>query len=357
METFSFPLAFDGSARTANRGRANRLDNADRPTTAMRRTVHIIASCTERKRITVPSELRLREISMSGAFERAESWWRRLSTHRTDTVAAIDLYGGDHWSVAKSLPATARANGLDAYLWIASAGYGLVPVEAQLRPYSATFATGHRDSVFVEGAETTACSEFTRRWWAHLGEMPGPLRGAPRTLARLVKRFPDACVLVTGSPDYISAMQDDLMSAISETPTPDRIVIVSRPGPFAKSVLRNHVVPSDARLQRSVGGARTSLHVRVAKKILEEISRWEFSARILRTHYGRVLASSAAAPTFDRERLTDEQVERFIRTEFYRTPGLSYTRALRALRDRGMACEQSRFKDIFHRTLKIRHAL
>lgn len=87
---------------------------------------------------------------------------------------------------------------------------------------------------------------------------------------------------------------------------------------------------------------------------VRSVPRWDFSARVLRAHYGRVLASSAEAPTFDRERLTDEQVERFIRAEISRMPGLSCTRALRAMRDGGQACEQSRFKSIFHRTLKTR---
>jgi hypothetical protein len=319
-------------------------------------TIHIIASCTDRKRSEVPSDLRLRDISMASPFVRAKRWWRRLSTHSTEAVPAVELYGGDHWSVARSLPDVAAASGFDAHLWVASAGYGLVPAEAQLRPYSATFAGGHSDSVFLAKTEASARSEFTRRWWAHLGEMPGPRREAPRTVTQLVAGFPDAYVLVVGSPDYISAMEEDLGSAISRSTHPDRIVIVSRPSGFAKKILGNHLIPSDARLQRGVGGARTSLHVRVAKKLLEEIPQWEFSAAVLRAHYRRVLASSSAAPAFDRERLTDEQIERFIRAEVNRTPGISCTRALRALRDGGQACEQSRFKDIFHRTMQIRHA-
>lgn len=293
---------------------------------------------------------------MASASIRAQRWWRRLSTHSTQTVPAFDLYGGDHWSVARSLPAAAIASGFDAHLWVASAGYGLVPAEAQLRPYSATFALGHSDSVFLRRTDFAARSDFAREWWAHLGERPGPTRGVPRTVTELVKDFPNACVLVVGSPDYIAAMEADLGSAISRALHPDRIVIVSRPSGFAKKTLGNNLVPSDARLQRSVGGARTSLHVRVAKRILEEIPRWDFSARVLRAHYGRVLACSSEAPTFDRERLTDEQVERFIRAEISRTAGVSCTRALRALRDRGHACEQSRFKGLFYRTLKIRHA-
>ncbi len=293
---------------------------------------------------------------MASPFVRAERWWRRLSTHGSETVRALDLYGGDHWSVARSLPAVAQASGSEAHLWVASAGYGLVPSDAQVRPYSATFATGHLDSVFHAGKGATTRCDFTRDWWARLGDMPGPLGGAPRTVTALVKRAPHACVMVVGSPDYISAMAADLSAAIAVAANPERIIIVSRPGDFARGVLANHLIPSDARLQRSVGGARTSLHVRVAKKILEEMSEWEFSAGVLREHYRRVLARSAKAPTFDRTPLTDDQVERFIHAELRRTPDLSCTRALRALRDRGKACEQSRFKDIFHRATKIRHA-
>lgn len=293
---------------------------------------------------------------MASALVRAERWWRRLTTHTTVSVPAVDLYGGDHWSVAKSLPAAAAASGYEAQLWVASAGYGLVPADAQLRPYSATFAAGHRDSVFPARRDATTRSAFMRDWWLHLGATPGPRRGAPRTVTQLVKASPNACVMVVGSPDYISAMAADLSCAISRAPHPDRIIVVSRPGEFARGVLGDHLIPSDARLQRGVGGARTSLHVRVAKKILEEIPQWDLSAAVLRSHYRRVLASSAAAPTFDRERLTDQQVEQFVRAEVRRTPGVSCTRVLRALRDRGLACEQSRFKHIFQRTITSRHA-
>jgi hypothetical protein len=68
------------------------------------------------------------------------------------------------------------------------------------------------------------------------------------------------------------------------------------------------------------------------------------------------LASSADAPTFDRARLDDHQVERFIHVALRRSPDTSCTRALRALRDGGQACEQSRFKTLFHHVRKVLHA-
>ena len=225
-------------------------------------------------------------------------------THGSETVPAADLYGGDHWSVAKTLPDVAEASGFDAHLWVASAGYGLVPADAPLRPYSATFAAGHSDSVLVSSTDSVVHSDFARSWWARLSEMPGPLRRVPRTIADIVRSDPRAYIVVVGSPDYMSAMEDDLLSAIVEASNPDRIIVVSTRGRFARGVLGHHLIPSDARLQSRVGGARTSLHVRVARKILAEVNEWEFSAELLRAHYRRVLASSADAPTFDRARLT-----------------------------------------------------
>lgn len=321
----------------------------------MKRTIHIIASCTERKRVPVPAELRLRRIANATASVRADRWWRCLSEHASVTVPATDLYGGDHWSVAKTLPGVAEASGFNAHLWVASAGYGLVPINAPLRSYSATFAGGHPDSV-VSLTDGVAQSDFARSWWAILSGRPGPSLGVPRTIVDIVRHDPRAYIVTVGSPDYVGAMEDDLLSAIGEASNPDRIIVISTHGRFARGVLGQHLIPSDARLQRRVGGARTSLHARVARKILEEVSEWDLSAELLQAHYRRVLASSAEPPTFDRTRLTDQKVDRFIRAELRRSPDTSCTQALRALRDGGQACEQSRFKTLFHRVRRTLYA-
>jgi hypothetical protein len=322
----------------------------------VKRTVHIIASCTERKRVPVPAELRLRQVAQASASVRADRWWRRLSTHGSSTVPAVDLYGGDHWSVAKTLPDVAAARGFDPHLWVASAGYGLVSAAAPLRSYSATFAGGHPDSILVSSTDGVVQSDFSRSWWARLNQMSGPVRRVPRTIADIARSDPRAYIVVVGSPDYVAAMEDDLLNAIAEASNSDRVIVVSTNGRFARGVLGQHLIPSDARLQRRVGGARTSLHARVARKILEEANEWDLNAELLQTHYKRVLASSADAPTFDRARLDDQRVERFIHAALRRSPDTSCTRALRALRDGGQACEQSRFKTLFHRVRKVLHA-
>src|SRR4051794_14410967 len=112
----------------------------------------------------VPAELRLRQVAGGSASVRADRWWRRLTGHGSETVPAVDLYGGDHWSIAKTLPDVARANGFEARLWVSSAGYGLVPADAKIRAYSATFATGQPDSVLASSADSVIASDFARGW-------------------------------------------------------------------------------------------------------------------------------------------------------------------------------------------------
>lgn len=40
--------------------------------------LHIVATCTDRKRGTVADELRLRELPVADPESRATNWWRRL---------------------------------------------------------------------------------------------------------------------------------------------------------------------------------------------------------------------------------------------------------------------------------------
>ena len=47
--------------------------------------------------------------------------------------------------VARGLPD--EAGGRPAQLWACSAGYGLIRADALVRPYAATFTSGHPDSV------------------------------------------------------------------------------------------------------------------------------------------------------------------------------------------------------------------
>jgi hypothetical protein len=134
----------------------------------MKPDLHIIVSCTDRKRVSVSDELRLRSVPAKPIEDRAKAWWFRLTRYKGEGIPAIDLYAGGHWSIVRELPESARHANLNAKLWVISAGYGLVPATACLHPYSATFAGSHPDTVTVSENNGSPRRELLQKWWSTL---------------------------------------------------------------------------------------------------------------------------------------------------------------------------------------------
>src|SRR4030095_10095970 len=179
-----------------------------RPESIPVQTIRVVASCTQGKTRSVPEDLRLGSISSGPLSERLVAWRGRLQKTREESIAAVQLYRGQHWVVVRELPAAAQQAGYHADLWVASAGYGLLPAEAPLRPYSATFSASDKDSVWRPGDGDRR--EVLRNWWNGLQTLAGWAAGTPRSLTALAAAAPDAIVLVIASPVYVTAIADGL---------------------------------------------------------------------------------------------------------------------------------------------------
>jgi hypothetical protein len=306
-------------------------------------SLQIVASCTDRKRIPTPEALRLRTVRAAGRGDLLTAWWRTLQRHDSPTRPALDLYAGDHWAVIRDLPRVALAAGFDARLWVASAGYGLVPAEAQLHAYGATFIPGHPDSVVERGAGDS----LSRQWWTRLMREAGPVASAPRSVTGMVRASPGVKVLVVASPRYIGAMANDLIEAATVLKDPNDLLIVSGEPGLAPDSLRKHWVPSVASLQSAVGGARMSLHARLARRILEEAAKRGLVASEVRDRFIELARAAPPPPRYDRKAADDAEVQRFIAKELKTDPDATHTRLLRMFRSSGRACEQGRFRQLF----------
>jgi hypothetical protein len=293
-------------------------------------TVHVVVTCTNRKSHPVAAPWRLGSLVGADSGELARKWIQVLAADPgSPLVPARDLYAGEHWQMACGLPGAVGGRG---QLWACSAGYGLIPAEALVHPYAATFASGHPDS--VQGG-----SEGSRAWWDALSRWQGPSPGQPRTLRDLVAADPAAAFLLVLSAPYLRACGDDAAAASRLAADPDRFMIVSA-GARNSGLLGDLMVPADARLQALLGGTRQVLNVRIAAHLL--------SAGILRrgdaTRYlARLLEEQPPVPRYDRKKLTDAEVLGLIRDSLARIPAASASHLLRQLRDAGYACEQGRF--------------
>ncbi|MEV4712623.1 hypothetical protein [Micromonospora sp. NPDC049374] len=299
--------------------------------------VHIVVTCTNRKSLAVPADLRVGVLSEYLPKQRLAEWLRRLSEPGQPSTAAASLYAGEHWAAARQLATSVRA---EAQLWVCSAGYGLIPATAQVRPYAATFTTREADSVGRRAAEN-------RDWWRGLSEWVGPEPGAPRSFYDLARTNPDDTIIAVLSDTYLRACSDDLRRAAGQVSDPQRLTIV---GPAqADPNLDELVVGVTALMRPAVGGSLLALNVRVAQRLLGLVNADPGTHR--RSHL-RALAHELAAtapppaPRAHRERMTDDEVKAFIRPLAAAGP-TSATRLLRQLRDSGKSCEQGRFKQIF----------
>jgi len=250
----------------------------------MAHTVHIIASCTDRKREEVPDSLRLRAVSAPTIEQRAHRWWKHLHESKHPTTQAVKLYAGDHWRVVQELPAVAEAAGFKPSLWVASAGYGLIPAKTPIRPYSATFARGREDSI-VQESQARDSSRLWRQWWKALSTNKSPWPGAAHSIQELAAADSGASILVVASPTYMSAMSEDLLAAAENLQHRENLLVVSAPSPLLRKELAPHWIPSTAHLQAQMGGSRLSLHARVARSILEHGEGHALDAARFRTRF------------------------------------------------------------------------
>jgi hypothetical protein len=300
----------------------------------------VIVTCANRKSLPIPSHLQLGEVPGTSAIERARIWIARLAdTDSALRVPAVDLYAGEHWSVARRFADQAQP-GEDIWLWACSAGYGLIPAEARIMPYHATLTPGQADSV-------PGNSAF---WWTWLSEWPGPAPEFPRSIRALVSSDPAALFMFVLSKNYLGACGDDIAASAEHIADPDRLLIVSA-GARLQGTLAAFAVPADARLQAEFSGTRRALNARIGLYLLSKGIRGRGEATADLT---RLLTAQPPITRYDRKKRTDDEILDLIAQHLSRMPVPSANRLLREFRDAGLACEQHRFTRLYRTAAEAR---
>jgi hypothetical protein len=256
-------------------------------------------------------------------------------------TSAEELYQGGYWTIVRALPMVATEMGWRPKLWVASAGYGIVSNTEKLVPYSATFATGHADSVTGAAYDGPAL----KKWW-HCATSGRSALG--RSVCSIAESDPRSTILVLASPMYLHAMATDLAASMAQFRSRGALFIVSSRIPSSEPGLNECWVPSRATLQASLGGALVSLHARAARHLLHAVSPGDFvkeNLSIMSKELGE--EGGEAKKRVAGSAMSDADVVTFIRTRLASDPKASHTGLLRQLRDSGKACEQGRFRRLF----------
>ena len=300
-------------------------------------TVHVIVTCANRMSRPIPAHLQLGQIPGRTQSQHARGWIARLTdTGSTLQVPAVDLYAGEHWSVARKFP-QAHLQGEQIRLWACSAGYGLIPAEALILPHHATLTPGQADSVPRPWSS----------WWSLLSEWSGPLPGHPRSIRALVAADPTAVFMLVLSKNYLRACSADIASACQILAVPDRFLIVSTGGSPA-DYPTDFGIPADARLQTHFGGTRRALNARIGAHLLEQGIRSKDEAA---RHLTQLLAAQPPITRYNRKKQSDREILDASAARLALAPATSANSLLRELRDAGLACEQRRFSQLYRQAV------
>lgn len=283
----------------------------------------IVVNCTDRKSVQPAANLRLGSLPRGDNQARFEVWRRRVDQARAQ-VRLIDLYQGEAWQEVRGLSNDARHAGYSVTTLVASAGLGLRDVSTQASPYAATFAGGHPDSV-------ASSAEENRDWWRRLRDFT-----SAQSLTDSSHR-----VLLVLSENYARSLEHDL------------IALAHRGGDLllvggARDIEGLPRLPANRSLRAELGGTASSVGLRMARRWLRcRTGTPLYTAKDAST-WSKWAQSVARSEIYDRAPMTDAEIIECINKLCADEPGLSATRALRRLRDAGIACEQKRFGRIFH---------
>lgn len=285
-----------------------------------RQNLTIIVTCTDRKSATPRPDLMARNLPRGPVEARARVWTRSVARSRK-TSPLIDLYRGETWSQVKRLITTARDAGFEPDVLVASAGLGLRPLTDVAPAYAATFSPGHPDSVSVSTTEAQA-------WWWTLPHTCVPAGG--RALWVL-------------SETYSRAIGSNLVDSTA----PDELLVFGG----SREITDDVRVASDRCLRQALGGTTTSLNLRAATQWLVLARNTDPFAPTARVLWREWSERSRRPEKYDRKPISDGAVVAFVTALRTNHPNISKTRALKSLRQSGLACEQRRFADLFQQAV------
>ena len=268
----------------------------------------------------------------------SQQWLRRLENAPAHNPAR-EIYCGRSFREAEASAAT-----LNCPLYIVSAGLGIINAELSVPIYNLTVVSGTTSSILSKvNGDASA-----KAWWSKIA----PKNPFGTSLIDMLDQHPDDVILLSLSRAYIDLLYDELLQL------PLNLQIRLRF--FGKNLdailpdsLKGNWMPYDDRLNSAgpgYSGTQSDFSQRALRhfvtKILNQNANGDTS-----THRTMVLDSLSTLVQRiipKRRRLSDQELNKVIRDNWKRGKGQS-SALLRIVRqDLDIACEQNRFKDIYH---------
>ncbi|MGA7588449.1 MAG: hypothetical protein WCB03_20820 [Rouxiella badensis] len=307
--------------------------------------INLITTCTNGKHSNSCNSLNLGDYSAgkTSASVLIHSWCNALkeALEKSAFISVEDLYKGGHWATAKKIK-----NIYPIDLWVLSAGFGLLNNKDKIVPYQATFATGYTESIPLYSNDYPAKS-FHRTWWKEITER-SPLKSNHATsITMLMKEKPWEYFIICGSPDYINAIELDIINGLEylKSPRKQLLIITSKK---INNRLGDYLLKSDIRMAEFLKCNMLMLNISLAKYFISHFndgSKEDFS--IVAHEISNQLNTLPERKVIKGIKRNPEEVEKYILVLLQQQPEISATKALRSFRDSGNSFEEKRFRMLF----------
>lgn len=303
----------------------------------------ILTNCTNRKKGLVMPELTSDSLDSGPLNVVAKQWIDRLKSAQAENLAknlARETYCGRSFREAES-----SASSLDCPLYVVSAGLGIVNAEKFIPVYSLTVSSETTNSISKKISENIS----TNAWWSKI------IKGNPfgSSLADTIKSHPDGLILIALSRPYIELLWDELKNCPPHQHHRFRFFGKKLNSALPASLSKNWM-PYDDRLDYAgpgYSGTQTDFAQRSLRHFVIEILNKHQDGGDAHMHYSMVqklLSPLDRREIPKRQRVSDEEIVAAIRDNWECGKGQSSTLLRIIRRNLGIACEQSRFRDIYH---------
>lgn len=301
-------------------------------------TAVLITSCSNRKTVPAKERLQASDLPCGTLIEVGRTWREWLKNHHK-WLPATELYNG-----RGSLEAKLASDAVNASHWFVSAGLGLISANECVPSYDLTVSGTGPNQIRRKVLD----SDFTTQaWWCELAKRRRPYR----TLARLIEESSPNNIVLALPTNYLRMVLGDLCN--TNPKDLKRVRLIGPPKSDVPVNLQPIWMPYDSRLDTKkspLPGTRSDFPQRAARHFLEHV--WPYSTNDSALKHARVVEefiSSLPYPSVPkRKQLDDIAIQKIIERRWLKAEGRS-SRMLRILRDdEKIACEQSRFRNLFN---------
>lgn len=295
----------------------------------------VITNCSNRKR-SRRLPVRFACDPDATSLNSAAVKWGRTLANAAHTQAVSALYGGRAFSEARFVRTL-----LGADLFVVSAGLGLVHESDTAPNYDLTIADESSPLAELLRSEGLGPTD----WWRQLGTV-GVGRGS---LASVIRDNEGGLTLIAMPTTYLEMVAPEVESM----PERERagLRIFSSPAGVASlpAVLKHCALPYDERLESVVGfaGTRSDFPQRAMRHFVQRVGGHQIALDAAREAVAKSLRGLDCRAIPARTRLSDHEIEQLLRRNWVAHKGSSGRLLAFLRREAKVACEQSRFRDIW----------